>query len=53
MLVSQAVDDCECDSEILPEGLFDVLAPLRDQDLYSLVESDEFFAFVVGGRGTS
>ena len=61
-LVSQAtvpsivVEDCIA----LLSGLFVVLAPLRDEDfLYFLVESDDFFAFVVaqyvdaGGRGTS
>ena len=42
-----------------PRGLFDVLAPLRSEELYSLVESDDFFVFVLtqyvdtGGRGTS
>ena len=42
-----------------PRGLFDVLAPLWDEELCSLVESDDFFVFVLtmyvdtGGRGTS
>ena len=64
-LACKATSSCWCHwptvpASTSPRGLFDVFAPLGDEDFLSfLVESDDFFAFVVtqyvdaGGRGTS
>ena len=46
-LSSVILDDCECDSENLSKGPVWRPRPLRDEELYFLVESDDFFAFVV------